>query len=74
MTQGNRTAVEVDLIVHAFQQPQIFNAGQRLGGKGLIQFKQIDILHAQTGAFKREFAGRHRTIAHDRRIASHDRH
>ncbi|MNH30568.1 hypothetical protein D3C79_908700 [compost metagenome] len=74
MAQGNGAAVQVNLLVDAVQQPQILDAGQRLGGKGLIQFKQIDVLYAQAGTFQRQFAGRYRAITHNGWIATDYRH
>ncbi len=74
MAERDGAAVQVDLVVDTVHQPQIFDARQRLGGERFVQFEQIDVLHAQTGAFQRQLAGRHRAVAHDGRIAADDRH
>ncbi|MNH33031.1 hypothetical protein D3C79_935160 [compost metagenome] len=74
MAQGNGAAVQVNFVVEAVQQPQILDAGQRLGGKGFIQFKQIDVLYAQAGTFQRQFAGRYRAITHNGWVATDYRH
>ena len=43
MTERDRPAVEVDLLIDLLHQAQIFNARQDLRGKGLIHFKDVDI-------------------------------
>ncbi|MNP42827.1 hypothetical protein D3C76_1366160 [compost metagenome] len=55
MTQGDRAAVEVDLLVDLLHQPQILNARQDLRGERFVHLKQVDIAGRQPGFFQRQF-------------------
>src|SRR3546814_7733771 len=50
MAERDGAAVEVDL---AHVVIGLLHAGQRLGGKGLVQLNDVDILELQAGALQR---------------------
>ena len=66
MAQADAGAVDVgDFPVEA----QFVFAADVLGGKGFVDFHQIEVGHAKAGSFHEVFHGRNRRQAHDRGMA-----
>src|SRR5690606_15669023 len=68
VTQRDGTTVQVDLLVHLVQQLQVLQHRQGLGGEGFVQLDVIDVVHGQAGTLEGLLGGRHRAVAHDRRV------
>src|SRR5579859_1158656 len=70
MPEGNRTAVDVQGLV---ANSEIAGAGERLTGKGLVQFDHVDGRDLELGAEQRLLRGANGADAHDIRRAAGDR-
>ena len=69
MAERDGAAVEVDL---ARVDAELAHAGERLGGEGLVELDDVDVLDLEAGARERLAARRDRTDAHDLRRAAGD--
>ena len=65
MAEGDRAAVDVDPALIPLQYPA---NRDRLSGKGLIGFDQIDVVQPPAGPLQTATGGMHRGNAHQRRI------
>src|SRR5690554_4666224 len=74
MAQGNRAAVQVNLLFHYAQQFQVFQNRQRLASEGFVQFPEVDVFNFQACTLQCLLGGRNRTITHDCGITTSDCH
>src|SRR3989344_3315066 len=68
VAQGDRAAVQVNLLVHLVEYFQIFQHRQGLCGEGFVELEEVDICDGQARALQGFLCRRYRTIAHDRRV------
>src|SRR5690606_34749412 len=65
MAQGDRAAVQVNLLFHYTQQFQVFQNRQRLTSEGFVQLPEVDVFDLQACTLQRLLGGRYRTVTHD---------
>src|SRR5450830_1802567 len=68
VTQGDRAAVQVNLLVHLVEHFQIFQHWQGLCGERFVELEEVDIGDGQACALQGFLCRRYWTIAHDRRV------
>src|SRR5699024_9327879 len=68
VTEGDRAAVDVQLLLDV--DPQPVGGGQYLRGEGLVEFDQVDVTDGHVGAGQGLLGGLHRAQAHDLRAQS----
>ena len=70
MAEGDGAAIEID---PRRIEPKLLDAGQRLGGEGLVELDNIDLVERQAGPGQRLADRRHRAEAHQFGLAAGDR-
>src|SRR4030095_15133159 len=61
VTEGDGAAVDIQFLGI---DPELSNASNNLGRKGLVQFDQIDLIDGQAGSFQRFLRGGDRSYTH----------
>mmetsp|Transcript_8914 Transcript_8914/g.31594 ORF Transcript_8914/g.31594 Transcript_8914/m.31594 type:complete len:238 (+) Transcript_8914:303-1016(+) len=70
VSQRDGTAFRVDLV---HRNLEMIDCESCLGGEGLVDLKNVDVLQLQPGLLQCDWYGVHRPNAHDLRIHTHDR-